>query len=687
MSPSQSDLDDARLVPRYSPFLKPLPLPTAQAFDEPTRCLRVNEEWVGYILGALDTLDQADVWQGNEEQVYNARQQVLQIKTALADGDGCEQMPALEIEVVDCQIRYRTNPVDDWTIAPGSLDCGSSGGGTGGCLPVGSVFPSVGDTVPNNCLPLVGGTYLKADYPELFAVMGIGSVWDFDETHFIVPDMRSRAVFGAGLTWNIGNTGGEVNHTLTINEIPGHTHNFSSGTGTGAGAYPARGTSTLAATGHVTASSGSGEAHNNMPPFIALKWYIVATPCPEGTDGVDGASILMDVIDGWIVWRQDTPGSAWINLVPLAELRGLPGADGNDGNNGLQGAPGPVGPTGPVGADGNDGDCLCEGQYEYGTVEKDTEDWDGQACAIASAAAFYMQGQFINSCELIQAGINAAQSIVNIVQQLIGEIPVIGGVVNAAVDYAKDVADKDIADIIAVTNGQDFREQIQCKLYCSFKNSSINQFDQQMFNDALTDLRNWASELLPALPFITFYGQAFALFVDASFTDDNYRHALTGQDERSDNCSILCTDCLPETEWCYEIDFLTADGGFENASGSDYGNWTSGQGWVSETTSGGGQSVWIRRAITPTTVLTHLEIDVTWTNTTGRNIQVNTNNGAIISDVGSPPLSHTYTWDGSESGVNEITLNPSGGAGNVTRTTRLLVRGTGTNPFGADNCA
>lgn len=146
-----------------------------------------------------------------------------------------------------------------------------------------------------------------------------------------------------------------------------------------------------------------------------------------------------------------------------------------------------------------------------------------------------------------------------------------------------------------------------------------------------------------------------------------------------------CESCDCDPEWCHEFDFLTTNGSFQNVSGSNYGSWVSGQGWVSELVSGsGGQSIWIKRDFTAT--ITRVEIDVTWTTGSGRNIQVNTQDTQLITDVGSAPLSHTFTWDGLR-GATQLVLNPSGGAGNVVRITRLLVRGTGTNPFGTDNCA
>ncbi len=106
------------------------------------------------------------------------------------------------------------------------------------------------------------------------------------------PDLQGRFVLGAtrtnlstdsndrgGVNIDVGATGGERNHTLTIAEMPSHNHTTSGRYMTidytqehpwinafgGAGGYPYR--SDINPT-------GGGQAHNNMPPFYALAYIM-----------------------------------------------------------------------------------------------------------------------------------------------------------------------------------------------------------------------------------------------------------------------------------------------------------------------------------------------------------------------------------------------------------------------------
>jgi microcystin-dependent protein len=67
-----------------------------------------------------------------------------------------------------------------------------------------------------------------AQYTALFSILGTTYGGD-GQTNFQLPNIQSRIVIGAGAgqglpVYNPGDVLGEENHTLTINEMPAHTH-------------------------------------------------------------------------------------------------------------------------------------------------------------------------------------------------------------------------------------------------------------------------------------------------------------------------------------------------------------------------------------------------------------------------------------------------------------------------------
>ncbi len=78
---------------------------------------------------------------------------------------------------------------------------------------------------------MVGYNGLIDAYPVLFATIDTTFSAGDGATKFTLPDMRGKvsvaAGAGAGLTNRVfGSIGGEENHTLTVNEIPSHTHTY-----------------------------------------------------------------------------------------------------------------------------------------------------------------------------------------------------------------------------------------------------------------------------------------------------------------------------------------------------------------------------------------------------------------------------------------------------------------------------
>ena len=92
------------------------------------------------------------------------------------------------------------------------------------------------------------------------------------------PDLRGRFVIGAGGSYSVGNTGGEESVTLTLNQIPAHSHSIgvaSIATKSG-GTFRAGTGNYYSGIAGSTDSAGGGKAHNNLPPYYAL-CYLMRT--------------------------------------------------------------------------------------------------------------------------------------------------------------------------------------------------------------------------------------------------------------------------------------------------------------------------------------------------------------------------------------------------------------------------
>lgn len=126
----------------------------------------------------------------------------------------------------------------------------------------------------------------------LFSILGT-TYGGNGQTNFALPDLRNRVPIhtgtGPGLTARVlGERSGEENHTLTLTELPAHTHvargsSAIAGVVDPAGMYPARNAANIPqyATGGDTTlsnvavgSTGGNQAHANTQPSLALNFVI-----------------------------------------------------------------------------------------------------------------------------------------------------------------------------------------------------------------------------------------------------------------------------------------------------------------------------------------------------------------------------------------------------------------------------
>lgn len=112
--------------------------------------------------------------------------------------------------------------------------------------PVGSIYITLNQTSPSKLFP---GTYWK--------------------------QIKNRFLLSASSTYSALSVGGEATHTLTKNEIPAHQHSIwypnEGGEQSAAIGYPEAGSkNTWYVEASKTSSAGGGQAHNNMPPYLAV---------------------------------------------------------------------------------------------------------------------------------------------------------------------------------------------------------------------------------------------------------------------------------------------------------------------------------------------------------------------------------------------------------------------------------
>ena len=90
--------------------------------------------------------------------------------------------------------------------------------------PVGSIIMWAALSYPTNWIPLDGRAISRADYPALFSLIGTGYGSGDGSTTFNLPDMQARFPIMIGNGRTQGWLGGEENVTLSVNQMPLHSH-------------------------------------------------------------------------------------------------------------------------------------------------------------------------------------------------------------------------------------------------------------------------------------------------------------------------------------------------------------------------------------------------------------------------------------------------------------------------------
>ena len=127
-------------------------------------------------------------------------------------------------------------------------------------------------SVQTGFLECAGAAVSRSTYSALFSAIGTTYGAGDGSSTFNLPNMQDKVQVGKSSGKALASTGGAETHTLSVAELAAHTHSGAgAGSGTGAG-----GPTRTIASGTSTGSTGSGNAHSIMQPYIALL-YIIKT--------------------------------------------------------------------------------------------------------------------------------------------------------------------------------------------------------------------------------------------------------------------------------------------------------------------------------------------------------------------------------------------------------------------------
>lgn len=93
--------------------------------------------------------------------------------------------------------------------------------------PIGTIVAFAGDKIPKGYMLADGSALAISQYRDLYEVIK-NQYGNATSKSFILPNLKGKVVVGVGETYEQGQVDGEKAHSLTTNEIPSHTHTFTS---------------------------------------------------------------------------------------------------------------------------------------------------------------------------------------------------------------------------------------------------------------------------------------------------------------------------------------------------------------------------------------------------------------------------------------------------------------------------
>jgi microcystin-dependent protein len=154
---------------------------------------------------------------------------------------------------------------------------------------VGEIRMFAGTFAPAGWMFCEGQLLSIAENETLFNLIGTTYGGDGQST-FALPDLRGRLPIHQGSGFNLAQNGGSEQVTLTVNQIPAHTHSFQASGNPASSSSPANQLPAITQSATITpygtdaplvqlspnsvGSVGGSQPHNNFQPYLCVDFII-----------------------------------------------------------------------------------------------------------------------------------------------------------------------------------------------------------------------------------------------------------------------------------------------------------------------------------------------------------------------------------------------------------------------------